>query len=68
MAKKNLAYNFKKAQISLDNNEIVEYEKDSVNTFILSDFLKQFEGDNVFVDFSIKMTTDLEPDEIDGEE
>ncbi|MNR52976.1 hypothetical protein D3C85_1729120 [compost metagenome] len=62
MAKKNLAYTFKKAQISLENNEITEYEKESINTFVLSDFLKQFEGEDMFVDFSIKQTTDLEPD------
>ncbi|MEM4994998.1 YonK family protein [Priestia sp. SB1] len=68
MAKQTLNYTFKNAQISLENNEIVEHGKEDIKTYVLSDILKKFEGENKTVDITIKETSELEADEVDGEE
>jgi YonK protein len=68
MAKQTLNYAFKNCSISLSENSITEYGKEDIKTYVLSDILKKFEGEGKTVDLTIKESSDLEPDEIDGEE
>ena len=65
MAKQNLTYTFKSCQISLEDNEITEFGKEETKTYVLSDILRKFEGEDKRVDISIKETSELEPE---GEE
>jgi superfamily I DNA and/or RNA helicase len=67
MAKINSTLTFKNAQISLEENTITEYTKEDIKTYVLSDILKQFEGENKFLDITFKEASELEPTEIDGE-
>lgn len=67
MAKQTLNYTFKNCVISLEDNTITEYGKEDIKTYVLSDVLKKFEGEEKTVDISIKESSDLEPSEIDGE-
>ncbi|PGZ96960.1 hypothetical protein COE51_16460 [Bacillus pseudomycoides] len=68
MAKLNHTLTFKNAEISLEENTITEYLKDDIQTHVLSEVLKRFEGENKKLDITFKETSDLEPSEIDGEE
>ncbi|MFA1510067.1 YonK family protein [Priestia megaterium] len=65
MAKLNHTLTFKNATISLEDNEIVEYMKEDIQTHTLSDIIKRFEGKNL--DITFKEVSDLEPAEVDGE-
>jgi hypothetical protein len=67
MAKQTLNYSFKNAVISLEENTIVEYGKEDIKVYVLSEILKKFEGENKTVDLNIKESSDLEPSEIDCE-
>lgn len=67
MAKQTLNYTFKNAVISLEENTITEYGKEDIKVYVLSEVLKKFEGENKTVDLSIKESSDIEPDEIEGE-
>lgn len=67
MVKQTLNYSFKNAVISLEENTIVEYGKEDIKVYVLSEILKKFEGENKTVDLNIKESSDLEPSEIDGE-
>lgn len=67
MAKQTLNYAFKNSVISLEENTITEYTKDDIKVYVLSEVLKQFEGEGKMVDLTIKETSDLAPSEIDGE-
>jgi hypothetical protein len=67
MAKQTLNYSFKNAEISLEDNTITEYNKEDIKTYVLSDVLRKFEGVDKKVDITIKETSDLEPDEVEGE-
>jgi hypothetical protein len=67
MAKVSSTLNFKNSQISLSENTITEFGKDDVKVYVLSDVLRQFEGENKFLDITFKEASELEPSEIDGE-
>jgi hypothetical protein len=67
MAKLNSSLSFKNSQISLADNTITEFGKDEVKVYVLSDVLRQFEGENKFLDITFKEASELEPSEIDGE-
>lgn len=60
MAKKTKNYAFKNCQISLADNAIYEFQKEEIVTYVLSDILREFEGENRMVDFNIKETSELE--------
>lgn len=67
MAKKNLTYQFKNATISLEENEIVEYDKDeNAEIHTLSDFIKLLEGEGRRFDITFKEATELAPTEREG--
>jgi hypothetical protein len=66
MAKQTLNYAFKNATISLEDNEIVKHGKEDVKVYVLSDVLKKFEGENKKVDITIKETSELEADDLEG--
>ena len=59
MAKQTTNYAFKNCQISLADNAIYEFQKDEVVTYVLSDVLKEFEGENRMVDLTLKETSEL---------
>jgi hypothetical protein len=66
MAKQTLNYVFKNATISLEDNEIVEHGKEDVKVYVLSDVLKKFEGEDKKVNITIKETSELEADDLEG--
>lgn len=59
MAKQTTNYAFKNCQISLADNAIYEFQKEEIVTYVLSDVLKEFEGEHRMVDLTIKETSDL---------
>lgn len=61
MAILNNTISFKKAQIIYDEDLIVEFKKDEILTYKLSEVLERFEGEGRFVDLTIREVTDLEP-------
>lgn len=67
MAKQTTNYAFKNCQISLADNAIYEFQKEEVVTYVLSDVLRQFEGDNRMVNLTIQETSELEPPVVDEE-
>jgi len=67
MAKINNTLTFKNAQISLEENTITEYTKDNIKVYVLSDVLRQFEGEEKFLDITFKEASELAPSEVDGE-
>lgn len=67
MAKQTTNYAFKNCQISLADNAIYEFQKEEVVTYVLSDVLRQFEGDNRMVNLTIQETSELEPPTVDEE-
>ncbi len=66
MAKQTLNYAFKNAVISLEDNTITEYGKEDIKVYTLSDVLSKFDGENKTVDLTIKESSDLEPEDIEG--
>lgn len=67
MAKQTLNYAFKDCQISLADNLISEFKKgELVGTYVLSDILKKFEGEDKLVNFTINEASELEPVEVIG--
>lgn len=67
MAKINSTLTFKNCQISLEENSITEFTKEDIKTYVLSDVLKQFEGETKFLDITFKEASELEPTEVEGE-
>lgn len=67
MAKVSSTTQFKNCQISLEENTITEFTKEDIKTYVLSDVLKQFEGENKFLDITFKEASELEPTEVEGE-
>lgn len=67
MAKINNTLTFKNAQISLEENSITEYGKDDIKVYVLSNILRQFEGEEKFLDITFKEASELAPSEVDGE-
>lgn len=67
MAKKDFSVTFKNCTISLEDNEIVEYTKESINTYVLSDIIDELKGEDRRFNITIKESIDLEPAKVDGE-
>ena len=67
MARQTVNFNFKNCVISLVDNTITEYGKEDIKTYVLSDVLRKFEGEDKKVDLNIKESSELKPDEVDGE-
>lgn len=63
MAKQDFSLTFKDATISLEDNEIVEYKKDEILTYTLSDVIARLQGEGRRFTISIKESTELTPDE-----
>jgi len=63
MANVNNTISFKKIQISYEDDTIVEYQKDAILTYKLSEVLEQFKGEGRFFDLTLKEVTELEPSE-----
>ena len=60
-------YTFKNCTISLEDNEIIEYDKDgNPSTHVLSDFLKEIESSEDRINFNIKIEKSLVPKETEG--
>jgi hypothetical protein len=67
MAKKDFSISFTNCTISLENNEIVEYPKkkdEPIKTYVLSEVIKELQGENRRFNISIKESVELEPNEI----
>lgn len=67
MAKQTVNYAFKNCQISLADNAIYEYQKEEMITYVLSDILKQFDGDNRLVNLTIQETSELDSNTPEGD-
>lgn len=67
MAKSTTNIAFKNCQISLAENAIYEFQKEEVVTYVLSDVLRKFEGDNRMVNLTIQETSELEMPNEEGE-
>lgn len=66
VAKGERKFEFKNCTVSLEDNEIVEYGKDSIDTFVLSDILREIESPNEHIDLKITFNKTLTPSESEG--
>ncbi|MGG3987507.1 YonK family protein [Bacillus smithii] len=64
MAKLNHTISFKNAEISLEDNQIVEFLKDETLSHTLSDIINRFAGKKV--DITFKEVSELEPESYEG--
>lgn len=64
MAKLNHTISFKNAEISLEDNQIVEFFKDEALTHRLSDIINRFNGKKVNITF--QEVSELEPESHEG--
>ncbi|MED4883892.1 YonK family protein [Bacillus smithii] len=64
MAKLNHTISFKNAEISLEDNQIVEFLKDETLSHTLSDIINRFAGKKV--DITFKEVSELEPESHEG--
>jgi hypothetical protein len=63
MAKKNLSVSFKNAVLDLEEGTISEFGKEEVKTYRLFDILRQFTGQDKFIDITIKESSDIPSEE-----
>lgn len=67
MAKGKKEFGFQNCTVSLENNEIVEYGKESIDTFVLSDILKELESPEEKINIKITVDKALVPSETEGQ-
>lgn len=68
MAKGKKEFGFQNCTVSLENNEIVEYGKESIDTFVLSDILKELESPEEKINIKITVDKALVPSETEGQQ
>lgn len=55
---------FKKSQISLEDNILYEFGKEDIKEYVLSDLLKKYSGDNMFVELKFYEQKEVTPDDV----